>query len=134
MLEQRGVAEAQAGHPTRGAGWPELRRTQRQNAVAAQTAFNNVRWGFLSYRRQKHGRAAIDEDDEVKQTWNGNYYNARGKHVHCHSRFGLSPHAHLTLIWRLQGCNAIYPANAYKGIAQAQIGQAPGAKPLPSSA
>src|SRR5262249_41533063 len=46
VLEQRGVAEAQAGINVAQAGL-NYAEVQRQNAVATQTDFNNVRWELL---------------------------------------------------------------------------------------
>lgn len=132
VLEQRGVAEAQAGINVAQAGL-NYAETQRQNAVAAQTAFNNVRWELLELSEAEAwaGAAAVDQDDEVKQTWNGNYYNARGKRrslVIQDLAYRRTRISHDLEAARLQ--RDIASANAYKGIAQAQIGQAQARKAI----
>jgi hypothetical protein len=77
------------------------------------------------------GAAAVDQDDEVKQTWNGNYYNARGKRrslVIQDLAYRRTRISHDLEAARLQ--RDIASANAYKGIAQAQIGQAQARKAI----
>jgi hypothetical protein len=132
VLEQRGVAEAQAGINVAKAGL-NYAETQRQNAVAAQTAFNSVRWELLELSEAEAwaGAAAVDQDDEVKQTWNGNYYNARDKRrslVIQELAYRRTRISHDLEAARLQ--RDIAAANAYKGIAQAQIGQAQARKAI----
>lgn len=126
ILEQRGVAEAQAGINVAQAGL-NYAEVQRQNAVESQTDFNNVRWELLELAEAEAwaNAAAVDHDDEVKLTWNGNYYNAKSKgrpHVIQDLAYQRTRISHDLEAAKLQ--RAIDSANAYKAIAQAQVVQA----------
>ena len=126
ILEQRGVAEANAGASVAQAGLNYAER-QRVNAVQSQNDFNAVRWELLELAEAEAwaGAAAVDEDDEVSQTWHGNYYNARDKprsDVIQDLAYRRTRISHDLEAAKLQ--RAIDSANAYKAVAQAQLNQA----------
>lgn len=132
VLEQRGVAEAQAGIAVAQASL-NYAETQRVNAVQSQTEFNNVRWELLELAEAEawSSAAAVGEDDEVRQTWNGNYYSSHRKNRSdvlqdlAHQRTRISHDLEAAKLQR-----AIDAANAYKGVAQAQVTQAQARKDI----
>lgn len=132
VLEQRGVAEALAGIGVAQAG-VNYAEVQRQNAVAAQTDFNNVRWELLELAEAEAwaNAAAVDQDDEVLQTWNGNYYNSKDRRRSlvvkdlAYKRTRISHDLEANKLAR-----DINAANAYKGVAQAQLAQAQARKAI----
>jgi len=132
VLEQRGVAEAQSGINVAQAGL-NYAETQRQNAVAAQNDFNNVRWELLELSEAEAwaNGAAVDQDDEVLLTWHGNYYNSRDKRRSqvlqdlAYKRTRISHDLEANKLQR-----EINSANAYKAVAQAQVAQAQARKAI----
>jgi hypothetical protein len=132
VLEQRGVAEAQAGIAVAQAS-VNYAETQRVNAVQSQTEFNNVRWELLELAEAEawSSAAAVGEDDEIKQTWNGNYYSSNKKNRSdvlqdlAYQRTRISHDLEAAKLQR-----AIDAANAYKGVAQAQVTQAQARKDI----
>lgn len=132
VMEQRGVAEAQAGINVAQAG-VNYAETQRQNALAAQTDFNNVRWELLELAEAEawSSAAAVDEDDEVLQTWTGHYYNSKDKN---RSDVLLDLAARRTRISHDLEANKlqreITAATAYKAVSQAQVAQAQARKAI----
>jgi hypothetical protein len=106
---------------------------QRQNAVAAQTDFNNVRWELLELSEAEAwaNAAAVDQDDEVLQTWNGNYYNSKDRRRSqvvqdlAYRRTRISHDLEANKLQR-----EITAATAYKAVAQAQVAQAQARKAI----
>ncbi|HLV00236.1 MAG TPA: hypothetical protein VKZ59_03160, partial [Acidobacteriota bacterium] len=101
--------------------------TQRQNAVKAKQDFDNVRWELLELAEAEAwaSAATVDEDDEIKQTWNGNYYSSKKRRrslVLQDLAYRRTRISHDLEAKKLQ--REIDSANAYKGIAQAQVAQA----------
>ena len=126
VLEQRGVAEAQAGIGVAQAS-VNYAETQRVNAVQSQTDFNNVRWELLEIAEAEawSSAASMSEDDEIKQSWNGTYYNSSSRlrsDVLADLAYQRTRVSHDLEAAKLQ--RGIDAANAYKGIAQAQVAQA----------
>lgn len=126
ILEQRGLAEAEAGIGVAQASL-NYAETQRQNAVKARQDFNNVRWELLELAEAEAwaSAASVDQDDEVKQTWNGNYYSSNKRRRSlvlqdlAYKRTRISHDLEANKLQR-----EIDSATAYKGIAQAQVNQA----------
>lgn len=132
ILEQRGVAEAQAGINVANASL-NYAETQRSGATDAKNDFNSVRWELLELAEAEAwaGAASADEDDEIKQTWNGNYYNSRERRRSqvlqdlAYQRTRISHDLEADKLQR-----AIDSATAYKGVAQAQLAQAQARKAI----
>jgi hypothetical protein len=127
QLEQRGLAEAQAGVGVAQAG-VNYAETQRQNAVAAQTQFNNTRWEQLELEELYawSTAAAQDEDDEVHQTISGyTYYNVSDQR---RSLVVQDLARRRTLLAQEQEAQRlaaeVASASAYKAVAQAQLAEA----------
>jgi hypothetical protein len=80
ILEKRGVAEAQAGIDVAIAN-RDYAETRKKNAIDQKNEFNDVRWELLEYAQAESWASAssVDGDDQVKLTWNGNYYNSSKK-------------------------------------------------------
>lgn len=126
ILEQRGVAEANAGVAVAKASL-NYAEVQRQNAQDSTDSFNDVRWELLEYAAAEAwaNAASVDHDDKVLLTWSGNYYNANDKgrpHVIQDLAYRRTEITNELEAEKLQA--AIDAANAYKGIAQAQVIQA----------
>lgn len=127
ILEQRGLAEAQAGIAVAQASL-NYAEVQRQNAVSSKTDFDNARWELLEYAELEAwaNASSVDRDDQVKLTITGyEYYGADSKRRNvvlkelAYKRTLLSHDLEAAKLQR-----AISAANAYKGIAQAQVNQA----------
>jgi hypothetical protein len=127
ILEQRGLAEAQAGIAVAQASL-NYAEVQRVNAVASKTDFDNARWELLEYAELEAwaNASSVDRDDQVKLTISGyEYYGAESKRRNvvlkelAYQRTLLSHDLEAAKLQR-----AIAAANAYKGIAQAQVAQA----------
>ena len=127
ILEQRGLAEAQAGIAVAQASL-NYAEVQRQNAVASKTDFDNARWELLEYAELEAwaNASSVDKDDQVKLTITGyEYYGSDSKKRNdvladlAYQRTLLSHDLEAAKLQR-----AIDAANAYKGIAQAQVNQA----------
>jgi Tc toxin complex TcA C-terminal TcB-binding domain len=132
ILEQRGVAEAQAGINVANASL-NYAETQRVGTIDAKNDFDSVRWELLELSEAEAwaGAASVDEDDEIKQTWNGNYYNSRDRRrsqVLQDLAYRRTRISHDLEADKLQ--RAIDSATAYKGIAQAQVAQAQARKAI----
>jgi hypothetical protein len=126
ILEQRGVAEAAAGIAVAQASL-NYAEVQRVNAVKSKQDFDNVRWELLELAEAEAwaSAASVDSDDEIKQTWNGNYYSSnkrRRSKVLQDLAYRRTRISHDLEGKKLQ--REIDSANAYKGIAQAQVNQA----------
>jgi hypothetical protein len=126
-LEQRGVQEAQAGVAVAGAS-VNYASQQLANAHTAQNDFSNTRWELLELAGLEawSQAAAQDEDDEVHQTISGySYYNVSDTR---RSLVVQQLETKRTLISqeieadRLAG--EVASAQAYLGVAQAQLQQA----------
>lgn len=80
VLEQRGVAEAQAGVDVAGASI-NYANTQVTNAQQSKQDFQDTRWELLELTEAEAWASAssVDHDDEVKLSWDGNYYNSSSK-------------------------------------------------------
>ncbi len=80
VLEQRGVDEAVRGVAAANAS-VGYAQTQLDNANQAKQDFQGARWELLELTEAEawSSAAAMDSDDEVSQTWNGNYYSAKNK-------------------------------------------------------
>ena len=120
------MAEAQAGIGVAQAS-VNYAETQRVNAVQSQTDFNNVRWELLEIAEAEawSSAASMSEDDEIKQSWNGTYYNSSSRlrsDVLADLAYQRTRVSHDLEAAKLQ--RGIDAANAYKGIAQAQVAQA----------
>jgi hypothetical protein len=127
ILEQRGLAEAQAGRAVAQASL-NYAEVQRVNAVASKNDFDNARWELLEYAELEAwaNASSVDRDDQVKLTISGyEYYGAESKRRNvvlqelASQRTLLSHDLEAAKLQR-----AIDAANAYKGIAQAQVNQA----------
>lgn len=127
ILEQRGLAEAQAGIAVAQASL-NYAEVQRQNAVSSKTDFDNARWELLEYAELEAwaNASSVDRDDQVKLTITGyEYYGADSKRRNvvlkelAYQRTLLSHDLEAAKLQR-----AIDAANAYKGVAQAQVNQA----------
>src|SRR4030095_267444 len=126
ILEQRGVAEANAGVAVAQAS-VNYAEVQRQNAEDAAENFDDVRWELLEYAEAEAwaNAASVDHDDEVLLTWNGNYYNSNDKgrtHVIQDLAYRRTRITNELEAEKLQA--AVDAAEAYKGIAEAQVNQA----------
>jgi hypothetical protein len=79
-LERRNLDEADAGLRVAQASH-NYTQVQLNNAVAARDAFADVRWELLEYAAAEAwaAAAAVDQDDEVRQTWTGHYYESSRK-------------------------------------------------------
>jgi hypothetical protein len=126
ILEQRGVAEAQAGINVAQANL-NYAEVQRVNAEKAKQDFASVRWELLELAEAEAwaSAASVDEDDEIKQTWNGHYYSSSRRRRSlvlqdlAYQRTRISHDLEANKLQR-----AIDAANAYKAAAQAQLNQA----------
>ncbi len=126
VLEQRGVAEAQRGIDVANAGL-NYASVQTQNAIDSKTDFDNVRWELLELSEAEAwaNASSVDRDDQVKLTWNGNYYNSDKKRRNvvikelAYQRTRISHDLEANKLDR-----AIASAQAYQAVAQAQIAQA----------
>jgi hypothetical protein len=80
VLEQRGVAEAQAGVDVAVASI-NYASVQVTNAQQSKQDFENTRWELLELTEAEAWASAssVDHDDEVKLSWNGNYYSSSSK-------------------------------------------------------
>jgi hypothetical protein len=126
-LERLNLTEARAGLKVaqQGLAYANL---QKQHAVQARDAFNDVRWELLelTYLEAWSSAATVDEDDEITQTISGfTYYSSD----HKRRSLVLSDLAkkktrisHDLEAKRLQ--REIESATAYAQIAQAQVAQA----------
>ncbi|MBM9593826.1 Tc toxin subunit A-related protein [Roseitranquillus sediminis] len=125
-LERRGLDEAQAGLEVARAN-RNAARVQRQNAQQANNDFQNVRWELLELSQAEAwaSAAAVDEDDEIKQTWNGHYYSSKKKRRSvvlkelAYRRGKISNELESNRLQR-----EIASAQAYEQVAEAQIDQA----------
>ncbi|MEG4963719.1 MULTISPECIES: Tc toxin subunit A-related protein [unclassified Microcoleus] len=132
ILEQRGVAEAQAGINVANASL-NYAETQRLGAIDAKNDFNSVRWELLELSEAEAwaNASSVDRDEQVKLTWNGNYYSSskeRRNVVLKELAYQRTRISHDLEADKLQ--RAIDSATAYKGIAQAQIAQAQARKAI----
>lgn len=133
VLEQRGVAEASAGIAVAQAGL-DYAEVQRQNAVKSSQDFQAVRWELLELTSLEAwaNAAAVDQDDEVKQTISGySYYNVDHKRrslVVQDLAYRRTKISHELEAKKLQ--RAIDSAAAYKQVAQAQVSQAQARKAI----
>lgn len=127
ILEQRGVAEAQAGIAVASASL-NYAEVQRQNAIKAQNDFAAVRWELLELTELEAwaNAASVDQDDEVSITISGyGYYNTEDRRRSLvvqdlsHKRTRISHDLEAAKLQR-----AIDSAVAYKQVAQAKVTQA----------
>jgi hypothetical protein len=126
VLEQRGVAEAQRGVAVAAAS-QRYANVQLANAQQAKNDFNNTRWELLELTEAEAwaSASAVDHDDEVKLTWNGNYYSSSHKPRNqvlqdlAYKRGRLSQDLEAAKLNR-----EIAAAQAYAGVAQAQAAEA----------
>jgi len=122
VLEQRGLAEAQAGVSVAAASI-SYANTQVTNAQQTKQDFENTRWELLELTEAEAWASAssVDHDDEVKLTWNGNYYNSSSKPRNqvlqdlAYQRARLSQDLEEKKLDR-----EIASAQSYLGVAQAQ--------------
>jgi hypothetical protein len=126
-LEQRGLDEAREGIDVAQANL-NATEVQRQNAQQAATDVSSVRWELLELDALQawSSAAAVDEDDEVRQTITGFTYYSATKKDRSDVLFDLASQrtriTHDLEASRLQ--REINAANAYRGVAQQQVQQA----------
>ncbi|MBV9354974.1 MAG: hypothetical protein JO023_05550 [Chloroflexi bacterium] len=126
VLEQRGVAEAQAGVAVANASI-NYANVQLANAQQSRQDFQNTRWEDLELAEAEAwaSASAVDHDDEVKLSWNGNYYSSSHKPRNqvlqdlAYQRTRLSQDLEAKRLDR-----EITSAQAYLGVAQAQVSEA----------
>ena len=126
QLEQRGVDEAQAGINVSQANL-NYAETRRKNAVDQANEFNAVRWELLEYSEAEAwaNASSVDGDDQVKLSWNGNYYNSNKKKRNEVIKDLAYKKTRITHDLQANKLNdEIAAANAYKDVAQAQLAQA----------
>jgi hypothetical protein len=127
ILEERGVVEAQRGVDVASAG-VRYAVVQEQNAVAAQTEFNNTRWELLelSHLEAWASASAVDRDDQVKLTISGyRYYQADSKRRNVVLQELAAKRTRLSQdLQAAQLGRAVVAAQASRAVAQAQLGQA----------
>lgn len=126
IMEQRGVAEAQAGIDVAEAN-RDYAETRRKNAVDAKNEFNDVRWELLEYSEAEAwaNASSVDDDDQVKLTWNGHYYNSSKKRRN--SVIKELAYRKTRITHDLQAnklADEVAAATAYKEVANAQVKQA----------
>ena len=80
ILEERGVSEAQAGIDV-ASETVDYAETRKQNAKESRDNFDDARWELLELESASawSSAAAVDEDDEIKQTLDVHYYSASKK-------------------------------------------------------
>jgi hypothetical protein len=125
-LEQRNLDESSAGLRVAQAS-QAYAQVQLDNAREARDAFADVRWELLEYAEAEawSSAAAVDEDDEVQQTWNGHYYEASSKDRSdvlqdlAYRRTRISHDLEAARLVR-----EIESAQAYKAVTDAQVAQA----------
>lgn len=126
-LELRGLDEAREGIDVARANL-NATDVQRQNAQQAANDFNNVRWELLELDSLQawSSAAAMDEDDEVRQTITGFTYYSATKKNRSDVLYDLARQrtriSHDLEADRLQ--RDIAAANAFRGVAQQQVQQA----------
>jgi hypothetical protein len=126
VLEQRGVTEAQAGINVAQANL-NYAEVQRKNAVVARDDFNAVRWELLELAMLEAWGSAtsVHTDDQIKFNIDWTYYQSSKKPRNqvlmdlAGQRTRISHDLEAAKLNR-----AIDAANAYKGVAQAQVAQA----------
>ncbi|MCW2528799.1 MAG: tetratricopeptide repeat protein [Pseudonocardiales bacterium] len=126
VLEQRGVDEAQRGVAVAQAS-ANYATTQLSNAQLAQQDFQDNRWELLELTEAEAWASAssVDHDDEVKLTWNGNYYNSSKKNRNQVLQDLASQRARLSQDLESKKLDReITSAQSYLEVAQAQQKQA----------
>ncbi len=126
VLEQRGVTEAARGIDVASAGL-DYANAQLENANQSKSDFDNTRWELLELSEAEAwaGASAVDHDDEVKLTWNGNYYSSSKKPRNqvlqdlAYQRGRLSQDLESNKLDR-----DIASAESYTDVAKAQVAQA----------
>jgi hypothetical protein len=127
ILEQRGVAEAQKGIDVANAG-VAYATAQVQAAQGAQTDFNNVRYELLELTQLEAwaNASSVDRDDQVKLTITGYEYfssDSERRNVVL-QRLALQKAQISQELEANKLARAIASAQAYKGMATAQVAQA----------
>jgi hypothetical protein len=126
-LERRGLDEAQEGVDVAQANL-NAANVQHQNAIQAANDFAAVRWELLELDSLQawSSAAAVDEDDEVRQTITGFTYYSATKKDRSDVLFDLARQrtriTHDLEANRLQ--REINAANAYRQVGQQQVQQA----------
>lgn len=125
-LERRGLDEAREGVDVANETL-DYATVQRDNAREARDGFADVRWELheLEQAQAWSSAAAMDEDDEVRQTWNGNYYSSKKKRRSEVLKELASRRSRITHDMeaaRLQ--REVESAEAYRGVAAQQVEQA----------
>ncbi len=126
VLEQRGVAEAQAGVAVANASI-NYANVQVVDAQQSRQDFLSTRWEDLELAEAEAwaSASAVDHDDEVKLSWNGNYYSSSHKPRNqvlqdlAYQRTRLSQDLEAKRLDR-----EIASAQAYLRVAQAQVNEA----------
>ena len=126
ILEERGVDEAQAGIEVSEAN-RDYAETRRKNAVDQKNEFDDVRWELLEYAEAEAwaGASSVDDDDQVKLSWNGHYYNSSKKKRNKVLKDLAYKRTRITHDLQVQKLNdEIAAAAAYKQVAEEQLNQA----------
>lgn len=127
ILEQRGLTEALRGIDVAQQSL-DYAAVQVQNAIESKTDFNNARWELLELSTLEAwaGASSVDRDDQVKLSISGyEYFSAdsqRRNVVLKELAYQRTLLTHDLEAARLD--RAIASAQAYQGVAQAQVGQA----------
>lgn len=127
ILEQRGVTEAQRGIDVANQSL-NYAQVQQQNAAASRDDFNNARWELLELSTLEAwaGASSVDRDDQVKLTIsNYGYYNTESTRRNVVLKELAAQRTLLTHDLEAARLDrAVEAAQAYVGVATAQIGQA----------
>ena len=126
ILEQRGVAEANAGIKVSQENI-DYAETRKKNAVDSVNEFNEVRWELLEYAEAEAwaNASSVDGDDQVKLTWNGHHYNSNKKkrnEVIQDLAYRKTKITHELQANKL--ADEVAAASAYLDVAKAQLDQA----------
>ncbi|HMB63581.1 MAG TPA: hypothetical protein VKN36_10945, partial [Eudoraea sp.] len=126
ILEKRGVAEAQAGIDVAEAN-KDYAEVRRKNAVDSKNEFNDVRWELLEYAEAEAwaNASSVGDDDQVKLSWNGHYYNSSKKRRNLVVKDLAYRRTRITHDLQANKLNdEVAAATAYKEVANAQLEQA----------
>lgn len=125
-LERRGLDEAREGVDVANETL-DYATVQRDNAREARDGFADVRWELYELEQAQawSSAAAMDEDDEVRQTWNGTYYSSKKKRRSVVLKELAARRSRITHDMeadRLQ--REVESADAYREVARQQVEQA----------